>query len=149
MVVRWLGAFRKNSGSLHESLSFELSRSSSDEVATEPLARNMKRNIKISYIDARVGLVVKTSAIIKVFKGDCWSEYNEDGKLKKTKKPNSKSHWETWAHPIYVGIIVKDFASMTAKHQKTIMWFCDVYHLPVLNFRFDGKIKEVKKMNKK
>ena len=94
LYVRWLGAFRHKSISLLDSLVFEFNRDT--ECACERIsARNQGR----SFIEhARVGLLFRPTDISKTFEMDCWSEYDSNGKLYKTRsgKHNPSSHAEAW-----------------------------------------------------
>ena len=94
LYVRWMGAFRHKSSSLLESLVFEFNRNT--ECACERISA---RNQGKSFIGhARVGLLFKSADISKTFEMDCWSEYDSNGKLYKTRsgKHNPNSHAEAW-----------------------------------------------------
>jgi len=136
MIVRWLGAFGK-SKSLHESLSWELSQSSVKELAAERL-RGLESVIK----HARVGLLVKSNAVIKSFSGDVYSVKNEDGTLKKKRSgklglKKSCVQRECWVKPEYIGIIIKG-GSLNKKIMRTLKWFASVYRIDIFILSNEG-----------
>lgn len=133
-IVRWLGAFGKAS-SLSESLEFEFSRAPSEEVCAEMIKR-------VSTISARVGLLVKHSALIKSFRGDCFSVLIE-GKLVKTRKPvrTCFSHNESWVHPIYCGIVVDGAISCSAMN--AVRDAASKFGVPVISFDNNGTWKTI------
>ena len=140
MFVRWLGAFRKGASSLNESLTYELGRDETDEVACEPL---LKKESEIR--QARIGLVVSRQAIISKFTGDVWSEI-EDGKLKPSRKPCKEGHGEAFAHPVYTGIVIDLNGGLyypAKRIVKTLCWISDTYGLPVYWLK-KGQTKEAK-----
>lgn len=103
-VVRWIGAFAKR-GTLAESLSYEFSRPATDEVCAE---RYCGRSV-IEH--ARVGLLVKRTAVVKRFTGDCYSVADETGRLHKTRNPRhaGSHHTEVWCNPVYVAVVLDEF----------------------------------------
>lgn len=145
MIVRWLGAFRKEY-TLHQSLQFELTR------VDERAAERIPKGSKISLVGASLGLLFQPKDAIKHFTGDCWSEYNEEGKLVKTRNPRraGSGHTESWVvgHP--VAIVIKGngsnpnfgYENLRRKTQKTIAYFAARYALKVYNFK-KGKLVEV------
>lgn len=134
-VVRWLGAFG-NAGSLHEALGWELS-SAARELAAEPLSGGES---KISH--AKVGLLAKSIAVIKIFDGDCWS-VNRDGRLVKTRNPRSTKcqHKEAWIRPDYAAIVIK--GQVSAQSLRTVKWFGDLYQLPILRLKKGGELVKI------
>lgn len=102
MFVRWLGAFRKGSSSLAESIEFEISRK------TESACERFRNKSQVR--GARVGLLCDPEYVIKNFIGDYWSEYRKDGSLKKCRNPRhaNSSHKESWvAAGCFRGIVLK------------------------------------------
>ena len=128
MLVRWLGAFGK-SESLDQSLKFELSRATTDEVACEKIIKNSS---KIKH--ARIGLMIASENAIKHFKGDCWSVKTENGNLVKTRNPKTANgeHLETWANPIYNKIVVKQYDDLKQETKKTLAYFSRKYNLEIV-----------------
>lgn len=130
MIVRWLGAFRGHEYTLFESLKFEATRPTSDEVAAEKFAGN-------SHIGdaAPVGLLIKNSAILKQFSGDCFSLYNENGSLYKTRNPRKagSEHKEVFANALYTAIVVcgDGLHRLTQQDKKSIKLASKVFNLPV------------------
>lgn len=133
MIIRWLGAFGRN-GSLSESLHFEFCRNS--EVAAE-LLQNGESHIS----HAKVGLLIKNSALVKAFNGDCYSEYTSEGTLVKNRNPrNAKStHQEMWTKPIYIGIVVKD--NVSPKVYETLKEVSTQYNVPIFQLKGGRLIK--------
>ena len=128
IYVRWVGAFRapKNESgerySLLDSLLYEFR--TPHEVACEPIGYTdglADANIywhknswdptrQGSQVNARVGLLIDRSCIIKKFRDDCWSEYDKNGHLVKTRKgKHCSNHSEAWTNssPIYTGLVIK------------------------------------------
>lgn len=130
MVIRWLGAFRKQ-GSLEDSLKWELTQAPS-AVAAERLI-----NGKSAIHHAKIGLLVKNAAILRKFRSDVWSEYrNGSGKLVKTRREgfaNSK-HTECWVQPVYLAIVIKGKVSDQA------LQACRNTGLPMLRLTRDGRL---------
>jgi len=105
MVIRWLGAFRTQ-GTLFDALVWELTQTTKKHVAAEKLQRGK------SYIThAKIGLLIKNSAVVKRYRSDVWSEYTRIGTLKKTRREGDawSRHTEVWARPVYLGIVLKSF----------------------------------------
>lgn len=146
LYVRWMGAFRKVAP-LHEALKYELNRPVTDEVAVEPI------NADGQQVNAKVGLLVDKKAVVKTFRGDCWSERRPDGRLCKTRNPRLAPgrHMEAWANPRYTGIIVsagvyrdrgEGFYNLPARIRGTIKWYSNLYGLPVYHL-VGGKLEVV------
>ena len=130
MIIRWLGAYGKKGGLL-ESLSFELSSDYSREVCAEEIKKGQTSKIK----QARVGLLVKNSAVIKKNSGDVWSVYDNTGKLVPTRKPVA-SHNEVWAFSDFVGVVVQ---TPIAKLD-TVKDFCADKKIPLFKLSKGGKL---------
>lgn len=138
LFVRWLGAFRAHGGNLNDSLVYEMNRQ--DEVAAE-IIDNSGSNIH----HARVGLLVDEAAVIKKFNGDCWSEYDSNGRLYKTCNPrrNNNATWrEAWVAPKYTGIVVKG-KDLPKRITRTIVWASKEYGLPIYRLTKRGELREV------
>jgi hypothetical protein len=133
MIIRWLGAFGRY-GALSESLQFEFSRSS--EVAAE-LLQNGESHI----VHAKVGLLIKNSALLKSFNGDCYSEYTSEGTLVKNRNPrNAKStHQEVWTKPVYTGIVIKE--SVSPKIYAILKEVSAQYNVPIFQLKGGRLIK--------
>ena len=132
MLVRWLGAFQKK-GSLHNSLQFELCEATSDsEVPCEKILNGTSR-----IHHAKIGLLIKNSAVIKTFNGDCWSVRRCNGKLQKTRNPKNaySQHLEAWASPEYIGIVVKDVARIRKKSLKTVLFWAEEFKIPIMELK--------------
>lgn len=129
MVIRWLGAFRKK-GSITESLSWELSQSSVSALAAERLSKG-----KSAIRHAKVGLLVKNSAVLRKYRSDVWSEYRGN-KLIKTRKEGCaySDHTECWVRPDYIAVVVKGRISDTA------LQACHETGLDVLRLTRDGSL---------
>ena len=80
-AIRFLGAFRRGSLSLEDSLAYELGKGAHEERAAMALRGN--------YPDLRVmrgvGLLFPKTSVTRVFSGDCWSESNSSGALYPTR----------------------------------------------------------------
>lgn len=133
MIVRWLGAFRRN-GSLLEAFHFEFNRNS--EVSAE-LLQSGESHI----LHAKVGLLIKNSALVKAFNGDCYSEYTSEGTLVKNRNPKhtGSTHKEVWANPEYSGIIVKE--SVSPKIYATLKEVSAQYNVPIFQLKGGRLIK--------
>jgi len=128
-VVRWLGAFKKESN-LYSSLKWELEQKERFELAAEPLVNGIS-----AIHHSKIGLLVKRTAILKVFKGDCFSvKVGDTGKLKKTRNPRSaySEHREAWVKPYYVGIVIQGWGYLRPHVKKTLLWFAETYSLKIL-----------------
>ena len=132
MVIRWLGAFRYHGASFHDSLRFEFSRR--DEVAAE-IIRNDGYG---SEIRASVGLLVHPGAVRVTFRADVWSEYDQYGRLYKTRKPGIQGHTEAWCAPVYTGIVIK--GNLRKKIWRTVRWFAKRKRLPIFRLTPRGKL---------
>ena len=137
-AIRWLGAFRKGSASLLDSLIWELTQNERSEVAAEAIKQQ-------SLIEqSRVGLLVKRSAIKKVFTGDCWSEYQ--GKtLVKNRNPKIASglHKEIWCTPEYVGIVVKEWDHLKKQVRQPVRYIADRFKLQIYELK-NGELRPIK-----
>ena len=133
MIIRWLGAFGK-SGSLAESIQYEINRAATDEVAAEYITSGVSQ-----IHHARVGLLVSNRALLKKYNGDCWSVL-ENGKLVKTRNPKhaGSSHLEAWVNPIYKAIVIKDRISKQAMTE--VKHLASINDLPILILK-GGKLK--------
>lgn len=138
MIVRWLGAFRKGAGNLHDSLLAELTGQVGFELAAEPLQHGK------SFVPGNVGLLAKRSALVKKFTGDVWSERHPAGNLEKTRRPaQAKSrHEEAWIRPDFAGIVVVDWGNLGGQTRKTVEYFAKRFEIPVFQLQ-KGKLKEV------
>jgi len=113
-TVRWMLAYNNPNANdylsaLENSIRYELDRDKEDEVAAEGMPKDKKFPIASRFHRISIGLLVDKYSIIRRFKSDVWSEYNNDNKLYKTRKP-MKSNFtnnETWCHPIYKGIVIQ------------------------------------------
>lgn len=144
MFVRWLGAFRKGSYTLSESIDYELSQADLKESACE----KFKGESQIGF--ARVGLLCNPENIIKSFKGDCWSEYDGNS-LRKTRNPKTakSKHLESWVTGLncFTGIVLKVPVEQFKKHvQEEIIASAKMHNLPVyvLKEGKNAKLLEVK-----
>lgn len=122
MYVRWLGAFRTEGYSLKESFLYEMTRTS--DVACEHFKSK-------SEVRARVGLLVKPSAVYKHYDGDVWSEYDHKGNLHPTRKPWQaySKHTECFAKPEYTGIVLekRSFKDLQKRNRLEIIEFLKEY----------------------
>lgn len=143
-VVRWLGSYGK-ANSLHASLQWELGQSVRQELAAEPI-----EGCTSGIPQSKIGLLAARTAVIKIFNGDCWSilvpfPSAEDGdlagaSLKKTRNPRcSTLHREAWIRPEYRAIVVKGWNNIRPSTQKTLRWFAEMYHLPILDMNREWK----------
>jgi hypothetical protein len=127
MIIRWLGAFRKQ-GSLYSALVWEVTQTTRKHVAAERLQRGK------SYIfHARVGLLIKNSAVVRRYRSDVWSEYTRTGALKKTRKEgkNWSGHTEVWARPVYIGVVLKDVRNISQSALQAVKRFTDEFEYDV------------------
>ncbi|MCW7076391.1 MAG: hypothetical protein OCU18_03755 [Candidatus Syntrophoarchaeum sp.] len=129
MVIRWLGAFntnRKNRG-LYSALCFEIEQSRRKHVAAERLrrGRSMIRH-------AKVGLLVRNSAIVKKFRSDVFSEYNRNGTLRKTRAQDVawSGHTEVFCRPEYLGVVLKS-TKISQTALRAVQKFAEKYNAPV------------------
>ena len=147
-AVRWLGAFGK-AGSLGESLNWELTQTERRELAAERIFYDPYNNCWWSGIaHTRVGLLVKTVAVVKTFHGDCWSvPFEGDGVyLRKTRNPRSSSehHEECWIRPQYVAIVVVGWKSLAESTRHTVAECACKYGLPVVELHSLRRIAGLK-----
>ncbi len=131
MIIRWLGAFRKQ-GTLYDALVWEVTQTTRKHVAAERLQRGK------SYIfHARVGLLVKNAAVVRRYRSDVWSEYTRTGALRKTRKENTDwyAHTEVWARPVYLGVVLKDVKRISQAALRAVRKFANEfgYDVFVLN----------------
>jgi hypothetical protein len=118
-VIRWMGAFRKGAGSLHEALGFEF-RDSGVKAATTCLLHDR----------LMVGLGVKQSAILKRHDEDVWSMPTADGRLKASRDGGGGgSHDEIFVKPVYSSILVP--ISLGTKTKRTCEFYGKKHKLPV------------------
>ena len=136
MEIRWLGAFGAAS-SLHEALNWELNQTEQKELAAEPITQ------KGSQIrNPRIGLLVKSKAVIKKFNGDCFS-IKESGRLVKTRNPRiSDRHLEAWVRPEFAGIVTKNYKNLPETVKRTLKWFSKSYSLKVYEL-INNELKEI------
>jgi len=127
MIVRWLGAFRKQ-GSLYDALVWEVTQTTRKHVAAERLQHGK------SYIfHARVGLLVKNAAVVRRYRSDVWSEYTRTGALKKTRKEGNNwyAHTEVWARPVFLGVVLKDVRNISQSALQAVKRFTDKFEYDV------------------
>lgn len=136
MIIRWLGAFCHR-GSLLDSLRWELTQTSRQVVAAEKLKKG--RSL-ISH--ARVGLLVKNSALVRKYNSDVYSRYNKVGKLKKCRNEGEafSSHTECWVKPYFVGIVVKNLNKILNKALCDIVKCHEEFRIDVYQLTRDGKL---------
>jgi len=145
MIIRWLGAFRKNreSRGLYSALCFEIKQIQRKHIAAEKLQHGR------SFIQhAKVGLLVKNSAVVKKYSGDVWSEYNSNGTLRKTRRPDIaiSNHTEVFCRPEYLGVVLKSTkisqTALQAVSRFAAEYSCPVFYLNPGTRRLDRiKIK--------
>lgn len=135
-VVRWLQAFRKET-TLHASLRYEL-QNSYFEVAAEPM-----RQACSGISGPRVGLLVRRSAITRVFSGDVWSKWEPGGKLAPTRKACETTWGECFCRPEFVGIVCKNWNGLTRKDRSTVRYFARKYSLPVFQSGHNWRAIEI------
>ena len=127
IVIRWLGAFGKGE-SLHLALAWELSQAER-EVAGEPIRRGQRSKIS----RPRVGLLIKSAAVRRVFHCDTWSKPGQNGRLVKGRTMAEwKGHSEAFCLPHYAAIVVRNFAGLPTGLRRTINHFSSMYGLPVI-----------------
>ena len=141
MYVRWLGAFKKESRSILDSIDFEMSRTSVG--ACEHLQKKNK-----SYVWARVGLMIAKEGIIRRFDHDVWSVPDRDDheSLVKTRDhAHGSLHHDAWCKPGFVtGIVTKvGWWTLRPKTRKEITIAAEKYNLPVYFLSSKGVLKEV------
>ena len=141
MYIRWLGAFRKDSISIDDSIDFEMTRTS--VAACEHLQKKNK-----SYVWARVGLMIDKEGIIRRFDHDVWSvpDRNDRDSLVKTRDhANNSMHHEAWCKPGFVtGIVTKiGWWTLRPNTRKEITKAAEKYNLPIYFLNSKGVLKEV------
>ena len=125
MLIRGLGAYGKGE-SLESSLRFELTRSTEGECCAMLISRKTR-----GWLPSGVCLLVKNSARIKLFNGDCYS-VSENGKLRLTRNANSsKTHRECWVHPEYIAIVLTK--RISKKALETVQNIAQEFGLKVLH----------------
>ena len=141
MYVRWLGAFKKESRNILDSVDYEMHRSSVG--ACEHLQKKNK-----SYVWARVGLMIDKEGIIRKFDHDVWSvpDRKDSESLVKTRDhAHGSLHHEAWCKPGFVtGIVTKvGWWTLRPKTRKEIAIAAKKYNLPVYFLSSKGVLKEV------
>ena len=141
MYVRWLGAYKKN-GSIGEAVAFEMQRST--DVACEQLQRG------VSMIQqSRLGLLVDPKAVYRRYDGDVYSLYSPSGKLHPTRKGYEacSKHKESFAHPVYTGIVIKNGSLMTlsTEARDEVIKSARAFNLPIYRLVKGKLIEEVRK----
>jgi len=143
-LVRWLGAFRDDGHSFEESLVWELTQTERLEVAAEPIRRGEGSSIR----GVRVGLLVRSRALVKAFRGDCWSEEAAGGRLFKTRNPrHGGPHLESWVRPDFAGIVIKGNPRRFPRWlRRTIARVAARFGLPIYQLDWDGNLREVRRI---
>ena len=141
MYVRWLGAFKKESRNILDSVDYEMHRSS--VAACEHLQKKNK-----SYVWARVGLMIDKEGIIRKFDHDVWSvpDRKDSESLVKTRDhAYGSKHHEAWCKPGFVtGIVTKvGWWTLRPKTRKDITKAAEKYSLPIYFLSSKGVLKEV------
>lgn len=141
MYIRWLGAFKKESRNILDSIDFEMTRTSVG--ACEHL---QKKNT--SYVRARVGLMIAKEGIIRRFDHDVWSipDRNDHESLVKTRDhAHGSLHHEAWCKPGFVnGIVTKiGWWTLRPNTRKEITKAAEKYNLPIYFLSSKGVLKEV------
>ena len=141
MYVRWLGAFKKESRSILDSIDFEMNRTSVG--ACEHLQKKNQ-----SYVRANVGLKIAKEGVIRRFDHDVWSVPDRDvnESLVKTRDHAYGSiHHEAWCTPGFVtGIVTKvGWWTLRPKTRKEITIAARKYNLPIYFLSSKGVLKEV------
>ena len=141
MYVRWLGAFKKESRNILDSVDYEMHRSS--VAACEHLQKKNK-----SYVWARVGLMIDKEGIIRKFDHDVWSipdRKNSESLVKTRDHAHGSLHHEAWCKPGFVtGIVTKvGWWTLRPKTRKEITIAAEKYNLPIYFLSSNGVLKEV------
>ena len=141
MYVRWLGAFKKESRNILDSVDYEMHRSS--VAACEHLQKKNK-----SYVWARVGLMIDKEGIIRKFDHDVWSipdRKNSESLVKTRDHAHGSLHHEAWCKPGFVtGIVTKvGWWTLRPKTRKEITIAAEKYNLPIYFLSSKGVLKEV------
>lgn len=128
MIIRWLGAYG-HATDLASSLSWELG------VNRKAVCAERLVNGHAGVADrAKVGLIVKNSAVVRRFREDVWSVRNDSGYLRKTRKGcgGFGDHTEVWIQPQFIGLVVRGkWAAISRDAQKTLLDAAQQYSLPV------------------
>ena len=141
MYVRWLGAFKKESRNILDSVDYEMHRSS--VAACEHLQKKNK-----SYVWARVGLMIDKEGIIRRFDHDVWSvpdRKNSESLVKTRDHAHGSLHHEAWCKPGFVtGIVTKvGWWTLRPNTRKEITKASEKYDLPIYFLSSKGVLKEV------
>jgi len=140
MIIRWLGAFRKNGQNLTDSLIWETIQTERPAVAAERL------NHKKSYIrHARIGLLVRNSALLRKYKSDVWSEYRGKTLVRTRKEDKALSnHSECFVRPDYLGVVLKDHKKITNTALQAVKDFCDQTGMPCYLLTRDRRLLQIR-----
>ena len=141
MYIRWLGAFKKESRNILDSIDFEMTRTSVG--ACEHL---QKKNT--SYVRARVGLMIAKEGIIRRFDHDVWSvpdRNNHESLVKTRDHAHGSLHHEAWCKPGFVtGIVTKiGWWTLRPNTRNEINKAAEKYNLPIYFLSSKGVLKEV------
>ena len=143
MIIRWLGAFGSGPN-LKEALEWELKDNS--HKCAERIFRG--KDPEITY--PIVGLLVKSTAIVRRWSGDVWSVRRRSGQmtLRATRKEDeSSSHNEYWVRPRYSGVVIKSRTladrPISQNALRIIKEFSMQHKLPVYRLSKNGRLKEV------
>ena len=131
-VIRWLGAYGRGS-SLRAALHWEFTQQERKELAAEPLLNKFDQE---SQIDCKVGLLVKRSAIKKIYRGDVFSKVDSsNGCLKKTRHHlESTYHGEAFVAPCYVAIVVKGWLEISESTRRLLVSQAREHSLKILDY---------------
>lgn len=135
MVIRWLGAFRK-SGSLADSLTWELTQQSVSALAAEKLVSG-----KSHIHHASVGLLVKNRAILRRYAADVWSKRRSNGKLVATRREtafDAGKQAECFVQPDFAAIVISGKISRSA--QADCRTAAKTHNLNLLRLTRDGRL---------
>ncbi len=148
MFVRWLGAYRNSNHTLFESIDYEMDREESEEWACEHITKSTG-----SRVHAKVGLAVDPAFIFRSFKGDCWSEYDHEGRLYTTRGRSQiqNAHTTKWGHTEswgrgnhFTAIVVKDYWQISGKIRHQIKLAAEKHGLEILIMdRNSGHVKRL------
>lgn len=107
MIIRWMAAFAGEDFSLEEMLTHEFERSTV-EVAAEHFHHGDRSYS--STIRKKVGLLGKSTALVRKFKSDVYSSAAPSGKLYRTREDGVgyTTHTECWLKPrCWAGIVIR------------------------------------------
>ena len=141
MYIRWLGAFKKESRNISDSIEFEMHRTSVG--ACEHLQKKNQ-----SYVRANVGLMIAKEGIIRRFDHDVWSvpDRDDNESLVKTRDhAYGSKHHEAWCKPGFVtGIVTKiGWWTLRPRIRHSIEDAARKYNLPIYFLSSKGVLKEV------